>query len=123
MRATLVVVSCDRFARLHSRRHRKRGGFFRAYNKYARCYTEVVMDGYVIDEDKIQQALSYLKIHKPEKATREFAIQWLEILPGGLKKIAFEDPEFAEELESALRKLEQDQSDDDKEENVDTKAD
>ena len=48
-----------------------------------------------------------LKIHKPEKATRENAILVLEIWHKAAKKLAIEDPEFAEELEKALVQSEQ----------------
>ena len=37
------------------------------------------MDGYVINEKDIESMIRRLKIHKPEKATRENAILLLEI--------------------------------------------
>ena len=65
------------------------------------------MDGYVINEEDIETVIRYLKIHKPEKANRECAIQVLEIMHGAAKRVASNSPEFAEELEKAL--LQQDQ--------------
>lgn len=66
------------------------------------------MDDYVINEADIEKVLRYLKIHKPEKATRGSAIQLLEIMHGAAKKIAIKDPRFAETLEDALLELERD---------------
>ncbi|MYB40007.1 hypothetical protein F4X86_01760 [Candidatus Saccharibacteria bacterium] len=60
------------------------------------------MDGFVINEEAIRKMLHCLRKHKPEQATREHAIKWLEILQGGFRKLAIEDPEFAEELEGML---------------------
>ena len=60
------------------------------------------MDGYVISEEEIEAMFHQLKIHKPEKATRENAIKFLEIWHGASKKLAIKDPKFAEELKKAL---------------------
>ena len=60
------------------------------------------MSDYVIDEEKVEKMLRHLRIHKPEKATREYAIKRLAIMHTLTKKIAIDDPEFAEELERAL---------------------
>ena len=72
----------------------------------AGCYTEIVMDGYVINEEDIDKIFRYLKTHKPEKATRECAIQLLEIMQDAVKMLVRTDIEFAEELEKALIELE-----------------
>ena len=65
------------------------------------------MDGYIINEEDMETVMRYLKIHKPEKASRECAIQLLEIMHGAAKRIALEDSAFAGELEKALLELEQ----------------
>ena len=65
------------------------------------------MSGYQINEEDIEAAISYLKIHKPEKANKECAVQLLEIMHNTVKKLVSTDIEFAEELEKALLKQEQ----------------
>ena len=68
------------------------------------------MDGYVINEKDIESMIRRLKIHKPEKATRENAIRLSEIWHKAAKKISVEDPGFAEELEKALAQPEQEET-------------
>lgn len=65
------------------------------------------MSGYIIIEADVEAVVRYLKIHRPEKADRGYAIQLLEIMHSAAKKIASKNIELIEELDKALLELEQ----------------
>lgn len=70
------------------------------------------MSGYRINEDDINRVIRYLKANRPGKATREYAIQILEIIHKAAKKLANLDPNLNEEIEKAIAELDNDSGDD-----------
>lgn len=53
------------------------------------------MTGYKINEKDIQSVIRYLKIHDPENADREYAIQILELMHDIAKRMVKKDVGFA----------------------------
>lgn len=60
------------------------------------------MNGYQINEKDIQSVIRYLKIHDPDNADREYAIQVLELMHNAVKRMVKKDVGFAELFLKAL---------------------
>lgn len=61
------------------------------------------MNGYKINEKAIEAVLRQLRIDKPEKANREYAIQKLIAMNELAKELVNRDLEFAELLEKSMK--------------------
>ena len=60
------------------------------------------MSDYKINEKDIDTVINFLKIHDPNNATPEKAIELLEDLQAGAHQLAHSNPELLEELHKAL---------------------
>lgn len=68
------------------------------------------MNGYRINEDDIARVIRYLETSRPEKASREHAIQLLEIVHGAAKSLAANDADIVREIERSLGESDQAES-------------
>ena len=62
------------------------------------------MSSYEINEEDIESVVKYLKIHDPENADRDYAIQLLEAMQQTAKELVDQDLTFAQLLEETLKK-------------------
>lgn len=57
---------------------------------------------YELNEKDINSVIRYLKIHDPQNATPEKAIEFLESLSSGVHELAHSNPELLEKLQEQL---------------------
>ncbi len=62
------------------------------------------MSGYKISERDIAAVIRYLKIHNPDNANQEYAIQVLELMHEIAKELVSENLKFAELFLQALER-------------------
>ena len=60
--------------------------------------------GYKLNEEDINKVLNYLKIHDPEHATPEMAIEFLEYFKAKFHELAHTDPEKLDEIYEEFKK-------------------
>lgn len=70
----------------------------------------VLANGYELTEEDINKTINYLKIHKPEMATPEGAIEYLETMQSEFHRLAHENPELADKLRDSLKPQTDDQA-------------
>lgn len=62
----------------------------------------VDMSNYKISEKDIESTVRYLQVCHPEKASREYAIEMLEYLRAGYRRLALMDTKALEDLRRAF---------------------
>lgn len=67
-------------------------------------YKQLMAKGYEINEKDIESVINFLKIHDPENATPEMAINILEAMQTKFHMMAHADPEMLKVILEDLKK-------------------